>query len=158
MKSTIIAAATALVLGASIALAHATLKTSTPKDHEHLKVMPKVVTLNLKEAVETRISTFKIYYLPPSSMMKNGKPISSSAMDDVAEAAAKKYLALKTDTADRVDTGYVTGTKAQTARVQIGLKPTATKAGVYVVMWRATSVDTHTETGFIHFHFEPKGM
>jgi methionine-rich copper-binding protein CopC len=153
-RNAIIALASAFVLGAGITLAHATLRSSTPKDHEHVKTMPKVVTLTMKEAVETKVSVFKIYYLPPESMMKNGKMMTSAQMDDVAEAAARKYLRVKTDTAARVDAGYVPGTKAQTARVQLALKPTATKPGVYVVMWRATSVDTHTENGFIHFHYD----
>ncbi len=154
IRNAVITAVSAFVLGAGIALAHATLLSSTPKDHEHVKTMPRVVTLSMKEAVETKVSVFKIYYLPPESMMKNGKPMTKAQMDDVAEATAKKYLRIKTDTSARVDAGYAPGTKAQTARVQIALKPTATKPGVYVVMWRATSVDTHTTNGFIHFHYD----
>jgi methionine-rich copper-binding protein CopC len=145
-------AATVIILG--IAFAHSNVKASTPKDHEHVKVMPKTVSLTFDEALETKLSTFKIIYAPMESMMKNGKPISGSAMDDVAEKIATSAINAKTDGKNRVDAGYAPGTKAQTKTVALALKPGMNQPGVYVVAFRVTSVDTHVEKGFIHFHYD----
>jgi methionine-rich copper-binding protein CopC len=154
-KRTIIAALTALVAGVgAVVLAHSNVKSSTPKDHEHVKVMPKTVTLTFDEPLETKLSTFKIIYAMPESMMKNGKPISASAMDDVAEKIATKAINTKTDGENRVDAGYAPGTKAQTKTVTLALKAGMNQPGVYVVAFRVTSVDTHVEKGFIHFHYD----
>jgi copper resistance protein C len=154
IKRSVIAVATALVSVGAIVLAHSNVKASAPKDHEHVKVMPKTVSLTFDEPLETKLSTFKIIYAPMESMMKNGKPISASAMDDVAEKIATKAINLKTDGKDRVDAGYAPGTKAQTKTVTLALKSGMNQPGVYVVAFRVTSVDTHVEKGFIHFHYD----
>ncbi len=155
-KQALIAAVTALVaITGVVVLAHSNVKASTPKDHEHVKVMPKTVSLTFDEPLETKLSTFKIIYAPMETMMKNGKPISASAMDDVAEKIATKAINAKTDRKDRVDIGYYApGTPAQTKTVQLALKEGMNQPGVYVVAFRVTSVDTHVEKGFIHFHYD----
>jgi methionine-rich copper-binding protein CopC len=154
-KQTVIAAVTALVAGLGvIALAHSNVKASTPKDHQHVKVMPKTVSLTFDEALETKLSDFKIIYAPMESMMKNGKPVTASAMDDIAEKIANAALKAKTDGKDRVDAGYAPGTKAQTKTVTLALKAGMNQPGVYVVAFRVTSLDTHVEKGFIHFHYD----
>ncbi len=154
-KHTVIAAVTALVASTGVVvLAHSNVKSSAPKDHEHVKVMPKTVSLTFDEPLETKLSSFKIIYAPMESMMKSGKPISASAMDDVAEKIATKAINAKTDGKDRVDAGYVPGTKAQTKTVTLALKAGMNQPGVYVVAFRVTSVDTHVEKGFIHFHYD----
>jgi methionine-rich copper-binding protein CopC len=154
-KQTVIAAITALVtITGAVVLAHSNVKASTPKDHAHVKVMPKTVSLTFDEALETKLSSFKVIYAPMESMMKNGKPISGSAMDDVAEKIANAAMSAKTDGKNRVDAGYAPGTKAQTKTVVLALKPGMNQPGVYVVAFRTTSVDTHVEKGFIHFHYD----
>lgn len=157
-KRTTVAATAALVIAAGVVLAHSSLKASTPKDHAHLKVMPKTVTLTFDEALETKLSTFKVIYAPMESMMQNGKPMTSSAMDDAAEKIADRAIDARTDGKDRVDDGYAPGTKAQTKTVTLALKPGTNKPGVYVVAFRTTSVDTHVEKGFIHFHLDSATM
>ena len=139
-----------------LALGHSNIVSSNPKDHAHLMRAPKNITLEFDEAIETKVSTFKVYHYKPESMMKGSKPMTGAQMDDFAEAAAKKFMALKTDTTARMDTGLV-NTKAQAIKVTIGLKANL-KPGVYVVAWKTTSVDTHVETGFIHFHFSGNSM
>jgi copper resistance protein C len=141
---------------AGMALAHSNLKASNPKDHAYLKTAPKNITLEFDEAIETSISKIRVYYYPHAAMMKNGKPMTGAQMDDVAEAAAKKFMAFKTDTADRMDTGLINA-KNQTAKVTLGLKANL-KPGVYVIAWKTVSVDTHTETGSIHFHLDGPSM
>ena len=139
-----------------LALAHSNLKSSFPKDHAHVMTAPQNIMLEFDEAIETKVSTIKVYYYKPEAMMKGGKAMTGAQMDDFSEAAAKKIMALKTDTADRMDTGLI-GAKNQANKITVGLKPNL-KPGIYVVAWKTTSVDTHVETGFIHFHFEGHSM
>ena len=139
-----------------LALGHSNIKSSFPKDHANLMTAPKNIMLEFDEAIETKISSFKVYYFKPAAMMKGSRAMTGAQMDDFAEAAAKKFMALKTDTADRMDTGLV-NTTAQASKVTIGLKANL-KPGVYVIAWKTTSVDTHVETGFIHFHLAGNSM
>jgi copper resistance protein C len=147
---------TAMFALVGLALSHSNIKSSSPKDHAHLMTAPKNIVLEFDEAIESRVSTFKVYYYKPESMMKGSKAMTGAQMDDFAEAAAKKFMALKADTADRMDTGLI-NTKTQATKVTIGLK-TNLKPGVYVIAWKTTSVDTHVETGFIHFHLSGHSM
>jgi methionine-rich copper-binding protein CopC len=147
---------TAVLVLVNLALGHSEIKSSVPKDHAHLMTAPKTVVIEFDEALETSVSRFRVYRYELASMMKGNKPMTGAQMDDFAEAAAKTILSRKSDTADRMDTGLV-ATKRQSSKVTIGLK-SALKPGIYVVAWRATSVDTHVETGFLHFHLEGHSM
>ncbi len=155
-KRIIIPLITVFATLAGFALGHSNIKSSNPKDHAHLMTAPKNIMLEFDESIETKVSSFKVYFYKPESMLKSNKPMTGAQMDDFAEAAAKKFMALKTDTADRMDTGLI-NTKAQTSKVTIGLKANL-KPGVYVIAWKTTSVDTHVETGFIHFHLTAPSM
>jgi copper resistance protein C len=135
-------------------LAHSTVKTAVPADHAHVMTAPKTVTVNFDEKFETKSAVFKVYYLPMTSMMKNGKTMNSGQMDDVAEATMNKYVDLKKDTSSRVDSGMqktTAMTKAVVLNLKSGLKP-----GVYVTMWKLKADDGDTVKGFIHFHFDGK--
>ncbi len=154
IKPLAIAAVLAAAGTAGIVLAHSNVKASAPKDHAHVAVMPKTVSLTFDEPLETKLSVFKVVYAPMESMMKNGKAMSASSMDDVAEQIANKAISAKTDGKDRVDAGYAPGTPAQTKTVTLALKPGMRQPGVYVVAFQVTSVDTHVEKGFIHFHLD----
>jgi copper resistance protein C len=156
MYKRIIVSSIAVFALVGLALGHSNIKSSFPKDHANLMTAPKNIVLEFDEAIETKISSFKVYSYKPESMMKGGTAMTGAQMDDFAEAAAKKFMALKTDTADRMDTGLIS-TKAQTSKVTIGLKANL-KPGVYVIAWKTTSVDTHVETGFIHFHLAGHSM
>jgi copper resistance protein C len=147
---------TTVIALVGLALAHSNLKASSPKDHAHIMTAPKTITLEFDEAVETKVSTFKVYYYKMDAMMKGGKAMTGAQMDDFSEAAAKKIIAMKSDTAERMDSGLV-NTKAQATKITLGLKPNL-KPGIYVVAWKTTSVDTHVETGFMHFHFDGHSM
>jgi copper resistance protein C len=154
LKLTLLSTAVMALVG--LALGHSNIKSSNPPDHAHLMAAPKNIMLEFDEAIETKISNFKVYYYKPESMMKGSKAMTGAEMDDFAESAAKKFMALKTDTADRMDTGLIS-TKSQASKVTIGLKANL-KPGVYVIAWKTTSVDTHVETGFIHFHLSGHSM
>ena len=141
---------------AGIALAHANIKSSIPKDGSTLSALPKTVQLTFGEAVETKVSSFKIYWMDEKAIQKNGKELPDEAADDIVEKFANKMLARKTDTADRVDAGYAPSTMAESKTVTLNVKPGITRPGVYVAMWKLTSVDTHTTSGFMRFALEKK--
>ena len=135
-------------------LAHSTVKTAIPADHAHVTVAPKTVLLGFDEKFETKSAVFKVYYLPMTSMMKNGKMMNPGQMDDVAEAAMNKFVDLKQDTSARVDMGMQKAA-AMTTKVVLNLK-SALKPGVYVTKWKVKAGDGDTVKGFIHFHLDGK--
>jgi methionine-rich copper-binding protein CopC len=147
-------ALTLLLTISSFVLADSTMQSAIPADHAHVTVAPKTVTINFDEKFAVKGAIFKVYYLPMSSMMKNGKPLNPGQMDDVAEATMNKYLTLKTDSSSRVDAGLQKST-ALTKKVVINLKPSL-ELGVYVTMWKLKAVDNDIVTGFMHFHYDAK--
>ncbi len=151
--------AAALLATASFVLAHSTVKTAMPADHAHVTTAPKTVTVGFDEKFAAKSAMFKVYYLPPSSMMKNGKMMNAGQMDDVAEATMNKYVTAKTDTSARVDAGVVKapGAGAVVDKVLINLKPNL-QPGVYVTMWQLKASDGDVVKGFIHFHLDKMKM
>jgi methionine-rich copper-binding protein CopC len=137
----------------SLAFAHSTIKSAVPADHAHVKTAPKTVSLSFDEKFAASSAVFKVYYLPESAMMKNGKMMNPGQMDDVAEATMNKYVSAKTDTSARVDAGMVKATSSSVDRVVINLKPNL-KPGVYVTMWSLKAADGDSVKGFIHFHLD----
>jgi methionine-rich copper-binding protein CopC len=157
MKTSISLSITAALTLATLAFGQggsitATPVTATPSDHAHLITAPTRVTLTFPKAVNLKGAVFKVYVYPLSVMMKGDGAMSGAEMDVFAKAAARKFLAIKRDTTDRVDTGLI-GTKSLTSQVVIGLK-TNLKPGVYVTGWSITSNAQKPSTGFVHFHFE----
>lgn len=152
LKKTIIAASAALLAAlGGITLAHANIKSSLPKDGSTLSALPRTVQLTFGETVETKVSSFKIYWMDEKAIQKNGKKLPDEDADNIVEKFADAMIALKKDTADRVDAGYASTTPAESKIVTLNLKPGTNKPGVYVVMWKLTSVDTHTTSGFMRF-------
>ncbi len=135
-----------LIFGIGAALAHAYLERSTPKDGSTVTVMPNTIILEMTEAVELRFSTFKVYKLET----RETEPRRVHA--DAANLMSR-VLALKNDEAARADTGVAT-TEATSKTISIRLKPKL-EPGVYVVMWRVLSVDTHTTQDYIYFRYKP---
>ncbi len=150
-------AAAALLAISSFVLAHSTVKTAIPADHAHVTTAPKTVTVGFDEKFAAKSAIFKVYYLPMSSMMKNGKMMNPGQMDDVAEATMNKYVTAKTDTSARVDAGVVKSSSAMVDKVVINLKPKL-EVGVYVTMWQLTASDGDVVKGFIHFHLDKMKM
>jgi copper resistance protein C len=66
-----------------------------------------------------------------------------------AQALVARVLALKNDLAKRSDNGLET-TASEAALVKLKLKPNL-KSGIYVVMYRILSVDTHITQDFFTF-------
>jgi hypothetical protein len=141
----------------SFALAHSTITGATPADHAHVKTAPKTVSINFDEKFAAGSAVFKVYYLPETAMMKNGKMMNPGQMDDVAEATMNRFVNAKTDTSARVDAGMVKATSSMVDKVVINLKPNL-KPGVYVTMWSLKAADGDAVKGFIHFHLDRAKM
>ena len=132
-----------------LALAHAELKSSIPKAGSTIKEMPTAVQILFTEAVEVKLSTFKVYRLQASpEALQNPAQVRT-----LARRLFNQVLLSKNDAAKRWDNELKT--LARTSRsITLGLKPNL-KAGTYVVMWQNLSTDGHREKGFFVFSFTP---
>ncbi|MDX2006259.1 MAG: copper resistance protein CopC [Meiothermus sp.] len=142
----VVLAALALV---GAALAHGYLVNSSPAENARIRVMPGEVKLGFSEAIELRLSSFKVYALeaPPETLNNPRR------LKELAEPLVERVLGLRGDEAQRADAGL--RTQARTAEnLEIILKP-GLKPGAYVVMWRALSIDTHTTSDFYVFVYQP---
>lgn len=131
------------------ALAHAEYRSSTPAANATLKVLPKAVTIHFSEAVEVRLSTFKIYSLNAPQEAWG----SSTRLRRLAQPLVRQVLPLRNDAARRVDAG-VTTTARTSKTIVLALKPNLLP-GAYVVMWKNLGADGHTETDFFVFVYKP---
>lgn len=135
---------------AGVAHAHAYLVSSFPAENALLRRSPGEVRLSFTEAVELRFSQFAVYALEaPSERWRDMR-----WLQEQAKALAEKVLSAGgIKPAGRVDAGL--RTQARTAdNVSLALKPDL-GPGVYVVLWRVLSVDSHTTQGFLVFVVEP---
>jgi copper resistance protein C len=124
-----------------VVLAHSYLSNSSILANSILKTMPDKLTLEVSEPLELGFSSFKIYKLETKS---TGEKLKLEA-----QALVARVLALKNDLAKRADAGLET-TASEAAVVKLKLKPNQ-KSGIYVVMYRVLSVDTHITQDFFTF-------
>ncbi len=127
---------------AGVVLAHSYLSNSSILAGSILKIMPDKLTLEFSEPLEVGFSSFKVYKLETKST--DGANIKLEA-----EALVARVLALKNDLAKRADAGLET-TASEAALVKLKLKANL-KSGIYVVMYRVLSVDTHITQDFFTF-------
>lgn len=139
---------------AGVGVAHSELESSTPAANATLQTAPSEVSLSFSEAAEVRFSTFKVY---PLGADIDSADAAEAQLNGLAGQLMSEVLETQGDDDMRADTGVSTAptTGARTAEtVTLPLKPDL-PAGVYVVMWRVLSVDTHTSQGFITFQVAP---
>jgi len=134
---------------AGVGAAHSELESSTPAANATLQAAPPVTSLTFSEAVEVRFSTFKVYPLGADTDLAN----TPEAQNGLAGALVSEVLETQGDDEARADTGVETAERTADT-VTLPLKPDL-PAGVYVVMWRVLSADTHTSQGFITFRVAP---
>ncbi|GIW32030.1 MAG: hypothetical protein KatS3mg071_2204 [Meiothermus sp.] len=138
-----------LLLLVAPVFAHAEYRSSTPPANATLRTMPRSVTINFSEAVEVRLSSFKVYPLeaPPEALGN------FTQLRRRARSLVQQVLPLRNDATRRVDAGV--STTARTSKsVTVLLKP-GLQPGAYVVMWKNLGVDGHTETDFFVFVYKP---
>ncbi len=136
-----------LLLGLGLALAHAEYVTSSPTAKATLKTLPSSISITFSEAIEVRLSIFKVYTLNAP------KGADSHQLEGLAQDKVSALLNRKNDAALRADTGVKTS--ARTSKiVVVGLK-SSLKPGSYVVMWNNLSTDGHTKSDFFVFSYAP---
>jgi copper resistance protein C len=127
---------------AGVVLAHSYLSNSSILANSILKTVPERLTLEFSEPLELGFSSFKVYKLET-------KTTDGAKLKLEAQALVNKVLALKNDLAKRADDGLET-TASEAAVVKLKFKPNL-KLGIYVVMYRVLSVDTHITQDFFTF-------
>jgi copper resistance protein C len=133
-------------IGPGLVLAHSNLVVSSIKGGATVRVMPKTITLEFSEAVETGFSRFKLLALEPK--IKTLKAANTTA-NDLLEPSLEK----RNDETTRADDGLLT-TAAVAAKLEVKLKAKLS-AGWYVMMWKVLSVDTHDGSDFFVFQYKP---
>ena len=144
MNSRILPAILVSFVLAGAALAHSYLSNSSILANSILKTMPEHLTLEFSEPLELGFSSFKIYKLET-------KTTDGDKLKLEAQALMNRVLALKNDSTKRADAGLET-TASEAALVKLKLKANL-KSGIYVVMYRVLSVDTHITQDFFMFQF-----
>lgn len=135
-----------LFIGCSLALAHAELENSSPLPDSVVKSSPSLVEVSFTEAIETKLSIFKVYKL-------EGSFSSIKASHAAAAELIRRAILAKNDQAKRFDVGL--DKPAETApTVRIALK-SGLPPGQYLVMWKVLSVDGHVTTDFFLFSYKP---
>lgn len=144
--------ALALILTlAGVGVAHSELESSTPAANATLQAAPTEVSLSFSEAVEVRFSTFKVY--PLDADIDPSADDARARLNGLAGQLVSEVLETQGDDEARADTG-VSEAERTSETITLPLKPDL-PAGVYAVMWRVLSVDTHTSQGFISFQVAP---
>ena len=153
--------ALALFLGVGVGFAHADLASASPEQNAVLSEPPSEVVLNYTEAVEVRFSTFKVYALEVTGDLS--EPQDRLRINAAAGALISEMLdaeeAAEEDGASRADAGVLTEARTSDTVTLALVTPEsgAPQPGLYVVMWRVLSVDTHTSTGSFVFEYDPNG-
>jgi copper resistance protein C len=147
MNSSIFGATLVSFLLTGVVLAHSYLSDSSILANSILKAAPETLTLEFSEPLEIGFSSFKVYKLET-------KTTDGDKLKLEAQALTARVLALKNDLAKRADAGLET-TASEAALIKLKLKSTL-KSGIYVVMYRVLSVDTHITQDFFTFRISSK--
>lgn len=127
---------------AGVAFAHSYLSSSSILANSILKSSPERVTLEFTEPLEINFSTFKVYKLETKTTDPEKLKLEVQALID-------RVMTLKTDGSSRSDNGLET-IASEASVIKLKLKPNL-KAGIYVLMYRVLSVDTHITQDFLTF-------
>lgn len=127
---------------AGVAIAHSYLSSSSILPNSILKTSPERVTLEFSEPLEVNFSTFKVYKLEIKTTDSDKRKLE-------IEALISRVMALKNDISSRSDDGLETNAD-QASVIKLKLKPKL-KAGIYVLMYRVLSVDTHITQDYLTF-------
>ena len=138
-------------LGVSLATT-ATLKRSSIPARTLVKVMPRELTLEFAQAINTDSSRFKVYRLNlnPDELER----LEFAAMERLARAQTPGRLRLRADASNRADAGLRPGTANLTKRIHLQLKPSL-EPGAYALMWQIVT-KSQPETGSFVFLNLPK--
>ena len=134
----------ALLLG--FGQAHAYLTEANPSPGAVLETQPGLISLTMSEGVELKFSLFKIYRLDPI-------PEDKKELARAAKALLAEKIKLRNDEAERADTGLIEPQDRSTV-IKLGLKE-GLEPGLYIIMWKVLSVDSHSSEDFSYFIYQP---
>ncbi len=126
--------------------AHAYLTASEPSAGTVLVTLPPSISLSMSEEVELKFSLFKIYRL-------DTEPEDKKALVTAAKSLLEEKIKLKNDEAERADTGILNEEK-RSSTITIGLKE-GLEPGLYIIIWKVLSVDSHSSEDFTYFFYQP---
>jgi copper resistance protein C len=149
MKLFIYAALLVSAFSASFALAHANLESSTPEDSSTVMTL-EPVRLTFTENVQVAFSFFRVYKLADEGSLEDTQE--KLRLNGLA-GQVLATIAEEDDKAARADAGLIT-TENTSDVIELELKSDLTP-GIYALLWRVLSVDTHVTQGFILFEYQP---
>jgi copper resistance protein C len=129
--------------------AHSYLKTSTPAEGATITALAPV-SLEFTENLETTFSFFKVYKLANTGNLSD--ETERLKLNGQASILVNEVLTKQDDDLERADSSVLAEGEAST--ITLELKEDLTP-GIYAVMWRVLSVDTHTTQGFYLFEYAP---
>jgi methionine-rich copper-binding protein CopC len=133
-----------------LANAHSYLKTSIPAEGDTLTTLAPI-ELTFTEKAEVKFSFFKVYKLADTGDLSDNTE--RLRLNGQASTLVNDVLPKRNDEAERANTEVIAeGDTSST--IALPLKEDLTP-GIYVVMWRVLSVDTHTTQGFFLFEYAP---
>lgn len=148
MIKTLLLMLTLLVL--NFTNAHAYLEHSNPSQAETVKVLDTIM-LEFSESVQTQFSFFKVYKLSDTGNLDD--PQEYQQLHSQALELVTKVIPKRNDQAERADLGITSQNTIGTS-VTLKIKENLS-SGIYVVMWRVLSVDTHTTQGYFLLNYVP---
>ena len=148
-----VGAAILVLLLVPLAAAHAELLASQPADRTVVAEPPREAVIEFSEPVEVRFSSFEIYRL--EAEVPEGEPSEREwqRLSGLAGALVGSDSRESAHDEARVET-FVRNERQRSDLVTIGLEDEL-EAGVYVLRWRALSIDTHVVEGFVTFIVAP---
>jgi copper resistance protein C len=136
------------ILTVNVALAHANLESSTPEDGSTVTGL-ETVNLTFTENVQIAFSFFKVYKLAEEGSLEDNQE--KLRLNGLA-GQLLSMISEEGDETERADAGLLTEGSSKTIELELkgDLAP-----GIYALMWRVLSVDTHVTQGFILFNYQP---
>lgn len=155
MKRLLFLLATLLPFGMGVALAHADLASSEPAAETTITEPIEEIRLHFGEAVELDFSLFKVYQLDATEVDMTAEN-AWQRLNGLAGALVSDVLESRNDSEARVDAGLAND-EQRSEEVVIELQDDLAP-GVYVVMWRILSIDTHGTQGSYVFEYAPQAQ
>jgi methionine-rich copper-binding protein CopC len=126
--------------------AHSYLTAAVPPPGAVLETQPQVISLTMSEGIELKFSLFKVYRL--DTIPQDNKALVKAAKDLLTEK-----IKLKDDEAVRADVGVI-APQNRSKEIRLGLKD-GLEPGLYIIMWKVLSIDSHSSEDFSYFIYQP---
>lgn len=140
-----------VLLAAQAALAHAHLHASDPAMNSVVAEAPTEFTLTFTEGVEGAFSRFELYRIDETAVPGADDDAAWDALAEDAQALSERVLAASPAGSHALK--LLTDGASETIHLAYEGEPLL--PGVYVVVFKVASVDTHTSSGYLLFGYLP---